>query len=149
MTQSTVLQVAVALAQVAHQQMPHQGFGVGVEALREMQLSLEDVLVDDKWVVVGEGVDSCNHLVDEHAESPPIHWFSVSLILQDLGSEVFRRAAERESPSFDDLGKAEVRQLQVSIGPNKNVFWLQIAIDDILAVQILENSNNMCRVKAG
>ena len=113
-----------------------------------MQFSLQNVLVDDQGIVIGEGIDSCNHLINEDAESPPIHWFSMPLILQDLRSKVFRRAAERKSPSFDDLRKPEVREFQIAISPNKNVFWFQIPIDDILAVQVLENSDNMSRVKA-
>lgn len=70
------------------------------------------------------------------------------LILQDLGSKVFRCPTKRESSSFYDLSKAEICQFQISISTNKNVFWFQIPIDDILDVQVLEDSNNMCRVKA-
>lgn len=113
-----------------------------------MQFSLQNVLVDDKGIVIGEGIDSCNHFVYEDTKGPPIHWFSMPLILQDFWSKVFRRSAERESPSFDDLSKSEIRQFQIAICSNKYVFWFEIAIDDILAVQILENRNNVGGVKA-
>lgn len=98
--------------------MPDQGFRVGVESLREMQLSLENVLVDDKGIIICERIDPCNHLIDEDSKSPPIHGFSMSLVLQYLGSKVFWRPTERESPSFDNLSKAEVRQFQIPINTN-------------------------------
>ena len=103
-----------------------------------MQFSLQNVLVDHERIVVCEGIDSCNHLVYENAESPPIHWFSVPLILQNFWSEVFGRAAERESPSFDDLRKSEICQFQIAISTNKNVFWFQIAIGLRMQTEIIE-----------
>lgn len=129
--------------------MPHQRFGVVVEPLREVQLPLQDVLVDHQRVVVGEGVDPRNHLVDQHPQRPPVHRLTVALVLQDLGRQVLGRPAEGEGAILDCLGEAEVCQFEVSVSGDEDVLRLQVAVDDVPRVQVLEDGDDVCGVEAG
>jgi hypothetical protein len=45
----------------------HQRLSIVVETLREMKLSLEDILVDKERVVVGKGVNSSYHFIDQNS----------------------------------------------------------------------------------
>ena len=54
----TVLEVAVALAQIVFDQVAYERLGVLVEGTGEPDLAGEDVLVDLHGVVGGEGVDA-------------------------------------------------------------------------------------------
>lgn len=83
----TVLQVAISFRQVRHQQMLHQRLRVPdrlgstlllVKALRELDFALEDLLVDGHGVLVVEGVDAGQHLVDEDAQAPPVDRLAVA-----------------------------------------------------------------------
>lgn len=128
--------------------MPHEGFGVVVEAFGEVKFPLEDILVDDQGIVISEGVDACYHLIDEHAQRPPVHWLPVSLILQDLRSQVLRRPAQSKRPILNRLGKAKISQLEVPIGGDEDVLWLQVAVDDVAGVQVLEDADDVRGVEA-
>lgn len=64
--------------------MFNQGLRVVVEPFGEMEFSLEDVLIDHEGIIVCEGVDARNHFIDENSKGPPVHWFSVTLVLQNL-----------------------------------------------------------------
>lgn len=133
-----VLQVPVPLRQVSLQQVLHETLGVParmggsgrggvyvlVEGAGEFDLALEDLLIDEHGVVVGEGVDAGEHLVEEDAEGPPVDGLPVALVQQHLGGEVLRGPAQRVRARLHVLRKAEVRQLQVSFFINKNIFWL-------------------------
>lgn len=91
------------------------GFDLLIEYLREVHLTLQDVLVNDHRVLVSERIDPCVHLVDQNAQGPPIHAFSVPLVQQNLRGEVLWRSTERISPRLNDLRKAKIGQLEVSI----------------------------------
>ena len=108
-----------------------------------MQLRFQYVLVDHQRIVISKRVDPCDHLVDEHAEGPPIHWFPMPFFLQNLRSQVLWRAAECKSPALDSFGKAEVSEFEISIAANQYVLWFEIAVDDIFAVQMLEDEQHL------
>ena len=89
-----------------------------------MKFSLEDVLVNDEGIVVGKRVNSSNHLVDQDTKCPPVYWFSMALILENLGSKVLRSATEGKCSIFDGFGKAEVSELEVTVSTNEDVLGL-------------------------
>lgn len=129
--------------------MLHQRLRVVVEALWKMQLPLQDVLVDHQRVVVGEGVDARNHLVDQHSQSPPVHGLAVSLVLQNFWSEILWGSTKGESSIFYGFGEAEIREFEVAVGANEDVFGLEVAVDDVAGVEVLEDENDVGGVEAG
>lgn len=86
-----------------------------------MQFSLENVLVDDERVVIGKGVDSRDHLVNQNAQSPPINRLPMALILEDLRGKVLGSAAKSESSILYLFGEAEICQFEVSVSSDKNI----------------------------
>jgi len=67
----------------------------------------------------------------------------VALVEKNLWRDVLRRAADSVGTFGADLGKAEVYQLEVAIRMNHNVLRLEIAIDNLFALQVLENGNDL------
>ena len=128
--------------------MLHKRFGIVVESFWEMQLSFQDVLVDQKRVVIGKGVNACNHFVDQHSQSPPINWLSVALILQDLRGEVLRSSTEGKGSIFNLLGKTKIGQFEISISSNQNIFWFEVPVYDVFGVEVLKDENHVRCVEA-
>ena len=98
--------------------MLHQRFGIIVESFREVQFSLENVLINDERIIISEGVDASNHFVDQNAKRPPVNWFSVTLILKDLWGKILRGSTKGESSVLNGFGKAEVCEFEVAISSN-------------------------------
>lgn len=119
---SFVLQASVSLRQVIHQQMFHYWFRISksqwcilVEVFWKGYLPTQDVLVDVHWVIIGEGVDSSIHFINQNPQSPPVYRFSMTLILKNLWSQIFRSPTQGESSILDYLCEPKVCQFQVPI----------------------------------
>lgn len=67
----------------------------------------------------------------------------MALVEQYFWRQVLRRAAKRVGAGLAVLGETEVCQFEVSLLVNEDVLRLQIAIDDVLLVQILEHESNL------
>lgn len=92
--------------------MFHEGFSILIEALWELNLASQDVLVNSHGVIVIEGIDSGIHFVDEHTQSPPVYSLSMALIQNNFRSNVFWSSTDCErSPFIKNLGKTKVSQL--------------------------------------
>ena len=143
-----VLQTAVALGHVRHEQVLNQTLGVLVEVARELDLALENLLIDGHGVVVVEGVDACVHFVGEDAERPPVDGLSVALVQQHLRRKIFGRPAKRVGSRFAVLRETEIRKFQVPLVVDQNVFWLQVSVDNVLSVQVLEHQADLGSVKS-
>ena len=128
--------------------MLDQRFSIIVEALWEMQFSLQNVLVNDERIVISKRVDASNHFVDQNTKCPPVYWFSMALILKNLGSKIFGSSTQGEGSVFDGFGKPKVCELKVAVRTNEDIFRLEVAVDDVLGVKIFENENNVRCVKA-
>lgn len=138
-----VLEVAVTLAQVIHQQVLHQRLSVIVKPLGEVKFALQDVLVDDKRVVISEGVDAGNHLIDEDSECPPVDWFAVALVLKDFRSQILWSSAQSESSIFYVFGEPKVSEFEVAVSADEHIFWFEVSVDDILGVQVFEDQDDV------
>lgn len=129
------------LGDVCDQETFYQRLGISVHILREFDLPIQDVLVDDHGVLVGEGIYPGVHLIDEDPESPPVDSFAVAQVHNDLGSQVLWSAAQGIGLVLDDLGEAEVGELEVSIFGKQKVLWFQIPVDNVLFVDVFENED--------
>lgn len=94
-----------------------------------------------------EGREPCKHFVDQDTESPPIDWLPVTLIQQNLRRYVFRSTANGKGSLRDNLREAEINHLEVAIVSNHNILWLQISVNDILSMQVLKNTDDLCPVE--
>ena len=100
--------VRVDAEQVAQQLDRRVGDAVGV-----LDLGGEDVLERLDLLGAREWREAGEQLEEEDAERPPVDRAAVPLARDDLGREVVGRAAQRPRAFVDDLGEAEVGDLEV------------------------------------
>ena len=145
----SVFQVPVSLAQVCHEQVSHQRFGVIVEPFGEMELSLENVLVNDHGIIIGKGINTSDHFINNDPERPPINRLAMALILQNFWGEILRRATKGKSSVLDHFSKTKISQLNVAIRRNEQVFRFEVSVDDIFAMEVLEDEDELGGVEGG
>merc|ERR1719215_1019171 len=63
----------------------------------------------------------------------------MALVQQNLGSDVFRSAAQGVGSVLNDLCEAKVGQLHVAIVIDEDVLRLEIAVNDVVVMAILED----------
>lgn len=63
----------------------------------------------------------------------------MALVLKNLRGQIFWGATECECSVLNYFSEPEICKLNVAIGRKKDILWLQISVDDIFAVEILEN----------
>ena len=153
----SVLQIPVAFGQIGLEQMFHQTLRIPkkknswqfllIISAGEFDLAFQDLLVDEHGVLVGEGVDASQHLVQKNAKSPPIYGFAVTLVQQHFRRQILRRAAEGVGAPFALLREAEISQLEVAPLVDENVLWLEVAVDDILAVEVFKHADDLRSVE--
>ena len=68
-----------------------------------------------------------HHFVDERAQTPPIHWLSMPLLVEDLGSEILRRPADGVGIIVGDVhfGEPEVSEPEIPVLIDEDVLWFQ------------------------
>ena len=96
-----------------------------------------------------EGRESDEHFVDEDSEAPPVDGEGVSLLIQNLRSQILRCATERLGYFvwLQRLCQAEISHGNVSVLVYQNVFWLQIPIDNTLFVQVSQCHGDLEGIK--
>merc|ERR1719235_557631 len=85
---NAVLQVTEALSKICSEQFLHQNLGILVEELGEDNLATQNLLIDAHGVLVHEWWIADDHLIDEDAKAPPIHWFTMTLVEKHLRCDV-------------------------------------------------------------
>mmetsp|Transcript_77581 Transcript_77581/g.240356 ORF Transcript_77581/g.240356 Transcript_77581/m.240356 type:complete len:268 (+) Transcript_77581:2-805(+) len=144
-----VLEAAETLGAVVRQQALDEVLGLDVEVPREVDAAREHLLVDAEGVLVVEGRVARQHLEDEDAQGPPVHGAAVALGLDDLRRQVLGCAAESPGAVLDLLGEAEVRDLHVALAVDEQILGLQVAVDDVLGVQVGEGQDDLPCVELG
>jgi hypothetical protein len=115
-----------------------------VKVFGESNFPFQDILVDDHWVFISEGVNAHIHLIDKNAQCPPIDTSTMTLVENHLRSKVFRSSTKSICSGFYYFGETEVSQLQVSILSDEQVFRFQIPVNNIPFMKILKNESNLC-----
>ena len=127
--------------------MFHQRFAFTIEAVGVPRFGVYDFSVDIHGVIVLERRVASQHFVEQNSHSPPVHSFSVPLVEQDLGSDVLWSSANCVSPLSDYLSKTKVNHLQVAVCANHDVFWLQVSVDNVEALEVFENGHHLSSIK--
>ena len=136
---STILQ------KVSHWAYFRRGSGESV-----LSVDLDGILMPE-WRIAGQ------ELIDQNAQSPPVHCRRVALVMDHLGGEVLGRAAKRVSLhgmvpiAAEALGKAKVDQLDVPVLVDEQVLGLEVSVGDaaLLLVQVLQHEDDLGGVEAG
>lgn len=133
---------------VAVEQQLDELHGVAVllalEVRGVLELLCDDLLVDVVGVfeVFPEGHVAAHELVQEHPDRPQVHVQAVPFAAEDLRRHVVRRAQNGEGfvavLGVQDLRSAHVDDLQPALVVDHQVLGLQVAVDYVLAVQVLD-----------
>ena len=81
-------------------------------------------VVDLDRVRGGERGGALQTLEGEDADGPPVNGKRVATVLQHLGREVLGRAAEGPRLALHHLGEAQVGELHVAVGVEKQILRL-------------------------
>lgn len=81
-------------------------------------------------VIVDEGREASDHLVDEAAETPPVNFDAMALLPNDFGSQVLGGAADGLSLLLvaQNFGEPEISKLDVACFVDDDVLGLQAAL---------------------
>ena len=120
---------------------------LGVEALRVLGLGVDDLLVNVHGIVVNKRSVSCVHFVHQDSEGPPIDRLTVTSVQKDLRSDIFGSTTDSVGSFLDDLSKAIIDKLEVTISADHDVLGLKISVDDVLGMQVLENRGNLSTIE--
>lgn len=124
-------------------------FYLRVEAFRVFGLCVDDLPVYVHGVLVLEGREPREHLVHQYAQRPPVHRLPVALVQQYLRRNVLRGPTDSESTLGNYFRKAEIYHLQVAVICYHDILWLQVAVNDIFAMQILEDTHDLGTIELG
>lgn len=79
----------------------------------------------------------------------PIYRFIVPLGGHHFGGEIVRRTAERPRNVGHLLGKPEISNFNVSVAIKEEIFGLEIAIDDVLGVEVFQGKCDFGGIELG
>jgi len=147
----TGLQITVTLGKIGCQQLLAECLGVLVKILWEVDLAGKNLLVDSHRLVIAERWLSDNHLINKDSQGPPVDRLAVTLVEQHLGGDILGSAAKRvgTATGLDDLGETKIGQLAVSVVAQEKILGLQIAVNDVLVVDVLEGEGDLEGVELG
>jgi len=89
------------------------------------------------------------HLVSKDADGPPINREPMTHIRQNLRCDVVRRAAEslRLLSSLEHFSETEIGEAEVAVLVHEDVFGFEVAIDDLLFVEVADSHDHLHRIK--
>jgi len=93
-------------------QVPDQALCSFVKIFGEAYLCLDNFLEDFKRVIIHEGAGTYKHLINENAETVPVHWLTMTLIHNDFRCQVFWCTTYSISsiPLLNSLDKPKIRE---------------------------------------
>merc|ERR1719195_628932 len=67
----------------------------------------------------------------------------MAFVQQNPRGNVLRCTTEGICTVLDDLCKPEVSELDVPIGIDQNVFWLEVTVHNVFAVTVFKDGSNL------
>ena len=98
-------------------------------------------------VFVVERGCSDEHFIDENANSIPIDGLAVSMRHDNFGGKIIRCSAEGPSLFRNNLGKSKISQSDMSILGKKNIFRLQVSVNNVPFMKIFDGQNDFGSIK--
>lgn len=124
----------------------------GGDILRELEGAALDLAEDvaERGAAVLEGTAACAHGVEAAAHAPQVDLLAVGLVVEDFGTDIVGRAAERAALLLvvgEADGEAKVGNFE-DVALEEEVAELDVPVDDVLAVEVLEALGELLAVEA-
>jgi hypothetical protein len=151
----TTMEISQSLSQVGCDETLKQILGVRMNIRRILYSALENVLVDFHGrPTIPEWGEATKHLEDQYPQRPPakmsersapakvfylpVDRLVVSFARHNFWSQIVWRSTQRPCNVWDLLGEPKIRNLEMSMPVEQQVFWLQIPVDDLLRVEVFQ-----------
>lgn len=82
-------------------------------------------------------------------KNSPVDRLVVPLRGNDFGCKIIRRSAKSPGNIGHFLCEAKIGDLEVAMAIQKQIFGLQVAVDDVLLMQIIECERDLSSIKLG
>lgn len=118
------------------------------EAVGDLKVALKDLLLHDSLVVVVKGQCSTEKCVENDTERPNVDLFACILFAgEHLWGGIAGGAAEsvHKAVALKLAGEAKVAKLDVAALVEKDVFELEVAVNDALAVDISDGEAELTK----
>ena len=117
---NTIFPTSKPFVRVHSQKVSCQMFQVSGEMRRKIYPPGHNFLIDLNWMICVEWNLVRNHIVQEHAKSPPVNCFAVALAKDHLGCYPLPAAAQAPGAGLAShwLGKIETGELQITLAVN-------------------------------
>ena len=79
----------------------------------------------------------------------PVDGLVVPFLLDHLGGEVIRGAAEGVGQVGDELGEPEIGEFDVAVRGDEDILGFEITVDDGDGMQVVDRHRYLCRVELG
>ena len=131
---------------VEHEQPADEVGQVVTEVLGHLVLQPLDLLRSHLPVLGFEGSPPAVELEGEHSDRPQVQPAVIGGLRDDLGADVVDGAAEGLAGAGSVHGPAEVGELDHVVLAEQYVLGLEIAVDDVQAVQVLHRPDHLAHV---
>lgn len=140
-----------AFGRIFCEQSFEQRLGACLNTLWVLQFRFANLLKQFLAVLRVKRRKTREHFKQHCSETPPIDSTTMSLTVENLWSEIFRRSAKaiRSATAATDafLGQAKIGQADVALGIQQHVFWLEVSVDDVKAMNITNGQDNLSSIK--
>ena len=146
----SLTEVAQSPCRISLQELGQKRLGFSGEFWRHGDLEANDVLQHLLFILsLVERRSPTEHLVNNGAETPPITFVRMTFAKNHFGSQVLRSSAKRIGllPRLNShFGETEVGDLDVARCIEQNVFWLEVAVDDSVGMQVSQCLDQFRRI---
>lgn len=117
----------------------------------ELDLSIANVPVHDLSVLVVEGTPTTEHLKQQDTQAPKIDHFTIAKIIEEnFGGEIFGCSAKGVGELIGrkvGFAQTKIAEGHMASCVEKDVFWFEITIDNVMFVKMLECEGEFCDVE--
>lgn len=100
-------------------------------------------------IFVVEGREPGQHFINQNPQRIIIHRPPIPPRQHNLRCQIIRRPTKCPSLIGHFFGKAEIDNFNVSLGGDEDIFGFEVAVDDVLGVEVFEGEDYLSGVELG
>lgn len=104
-------------------------------------------MVNLHGVISSEWINSMIHFIDKDSQGPPVDWFSMAFVEENLGGNIFGSTTQGIGSVEDHFSKAKICEFKVAIGVDEKIFRLQVSVNDVKAVHVFKNRGHLSGIE--